>query len=65
MDCRGNRNGSSCEIPALHLRTGPILKQLFTLIDFNEGCDWRIDSGGDTELDGYRDLIKDQYFIKG
>ena len=29
------------------------------------GCDWRIDSGGDTELDGYRDLIKDQYFIKG
>jgi len=31
----------------------------------HEGCDWRIDSGGDTELDGYRDLIKDQYFIKG
>ena len=31
----------------------------------HDGCDWRIDTGGDTELDGYRDLIKDKYFIKG
>ncbi len=29
------------------------------------GCDWRIDTGGNIELDGYRDLINDPYFIKG
>ena len=31
----------------------------------HDGCDWRIDSGGSTELDSYRDLINDRYFIKG
>ena len=31
----------------------------------HEGCDWRIDTGGDIELDGYRDLINVPYFIKG
>lgn len=31
----------------------------------HEGCDWRIDTGGDIELDGYRDLINDPHFIKG
>ncbi len=29
----------------------------------HEGCDWRIDTGGDTELNGYRDLIRNPYFL--
>ena len=32
---------------------------------FHEGCDWRLTTGGDVELAGYRDIIDDPYFIKG
>ena len=37
-----------------------------TYFDRNHaGCDWRLDTGGNQELAGYRDLINDPYFIKG
>ena len=32
---------------------------------FHEGCDWRITTGGDQELAGYREFVNDPYFIKG
>ena len=31
----------------------------------HNGCDWRLTTGGDEELAGYRELINDPYFIKG
>ena len=31
----------------------------------HDGCDWRIDTGGEAELEGYRELIGAPWFIKG
>ena len=47
------------------LQTWTNIKAVVYFDRLHDGCDWRIDSGGAVELDGYRDLINDPYFIKG
>ena len=47
------------------LKGWPSIKAVLYFDRLHDGCDWRIDTGGEAELQGYRDLIDDPYFIKG
>lgn len=47
------------------LQNWPAIKAAVYFDRLHTGCDWRIDTGGAAELEGYQELIDNSWFIKG